>query len=358
MWDGIRDGLADWCRDGTRFALATVVRTQGSSPRSAGAAMAVSEHGDVLGSISGGCVEADVYERAGEVLATGNAEIVRYGVTDAEAFAVGLTCGGELEVFIEPIDDAAFPQIAIVLARIRDQVPVVLGTRLDVGQLAERHLVVADAASTAPSARRLQAVLGTTTSHVVEECEPGSEGRVFVQGHALPPRMIIFGAVDFAVALSGLGSFLGYRVTVCDARPVFATPSRFPAADEVVVDWPHRYLAQQQIDATTVLCVLTHDPKFDVPLLKVALETPATYIGVMGSRRSHEDRVRRLRDVGVPVASLQRLRSPIGLDLGGRTPEETAVSIAAEIIAAATGRTAQPLSDVPWDIHDIAAIGG
>jgi xanthine dehydrogenase accessory factor len=184
--------------------------------------------------------------------------------------------------------------------------------------------------------------------------ETGME--VFVASHAPPPRMLIFGAIDFASALARQGAFLGYRVTVCDARPVFTTPARFPEADEVVVDWPDRYLTAQAeqgaIDSRTAICVLTHDPKFDVPVLQVALRLPEVdYIGVMGSRRTHDDRMSRLRDVGLTDAELDRLASPIGLDLGARTPEETAVSIAAEIIARRWGGGGLPLTEVDGRIH-------
>jgi xanthine dehydrogenase accessory factor len=166
---------------------------------------------------------------------------------------------------------------------------------------------------------------------------------------------MVFGAIDFAAAVARAGKFLGYRVTVCDARPVFATTARFRDADEVIVDWPHRYLASASVDERTVICVLTHDPKFDVPLLEVALRTPAGYIGAMGSRRTHEDRLARLREAGLTEAELARLRSPIGLDLGARTPEETAISIAAELIQLRWGGTGQPLTSTDGRIHPVTA---
>lgn len=174
---------------------------------------------------------------------------------------------------------------------------------------------------------------------------------VFIESFTPPPRMLVFGAIDYAAAVAGVGAFLGYHVTVCDARGVFATPERFPGAQEVVVDWPHRYLERTAVDARTVICVLTHDPKFDVPLLEVALGTPAAYVGAMGSRRTHADRLRQLRRRGVTAAALDRLRSPIGLDLGARTPEETAVSIAAEVIRCRWGGSGRPLSDTTGAIH-------
>jgi xanthine dehydrogenase accessory factor len=174
---------------------------------------------------------------------------------------------------------------------------------------------------------------------------------VFVQSFAPRPRMLVFGAIDYAAAVARIGVFLGYRVTVCDAREVFATPDRFPDADEVVIEWPHRYLAQTEIDARTVICVLTHDPKFDVPVLEIALRSDAAYIGAMGSRRTHEDRLARLRDVGLSGEELARLHSPIGLDVGARTPEETAVSVAAEIIQERWGGSGRPLAQTSGPIH-------
>ena len=184
-----------------------------------------------------------------------------------------------------------------------------------------------------------------------------------MSSYAPRPRMLVFGAIDFAAALAQQGSFLGYRVTVCDARPVFATRARFPTADEVVVDWPHRYLAAEAaagaIDQSTVICVLTHDPKFDVPVLEVALRLPDVgYVGAMGSRRTHDDRTDRLRAAGLTDAELSRLSSPIGLDLGGRTPEETAVSIAADIIARRWGGGGRPLAEIVGRIHHDAQVEG
>jgi xanthine dehydrogenase accessory factor len=183
----------------------------------------------------------------------------------------------------------------------------------------------------------------------------GEGMRVFVWSFAPPPRMLVFGAIDFAAAVAQMGSFLGYRVTVCDARPVFATGSRFPSADEVVVKWPHRYLREEvdagRVDRRTVVCVLTHDPKFDVPLLEVVLRQDLAYVGAMGSRRTHEDRMARLREAGLTDGELSRLSSPVGLDLGARTPEETAVSIAAEIIALRWGGRGERLTALQGRIH-------
>jgi xanthine dehydrogenase accessory factor len=179
----------------------------------------------------------------------------------------------------------------------------------------------------------------------------GDELEIFVSSFAPKPRMFVFGAIDFAAAVARVGKFLGYHVTVCDAREIFATRKRFPDADEVVIDWPHRWLATQKVDTRTVLCVLTHDPKFDVPVLMAALQTPAAYIGAMGSRRTHADREQRLREAGATDADLARIHSPIGLDLGARTPEETAISIAAEIVQAHWGGGGTALSTTSGPIH-------
>jgi xanthine dehydrogenase accessory factor len=193
----------------------------------------------------------------------------------------------------------------------------------------------------------------TGTRHYGPEGEQrGSALEVFVQSFAPPPRMYVFGAIDFSRATVRIGKLLGYHVTVCDARATFATRKRFPEADEVVVRWPHEFLAEAPVDERTALCVLTHDPKFDVPLLLAAVKTPAAYVGAMGSRRTHRDRIRRLQAEGVGAEQLRRIRGPIGLDLGARTPEEVAVAIAAEIIALRYGKKAVSLSDLSGPVHE------
>lgn len=354
----IVDGLTAWRAAGVAFAVATVVRTWRSAPRQPGAAMAVSAHGEVLGSISGGCVEGAVYELCLTSIETGKAGTQTYGVSDDDAFDVGLTCGGTIEILVQP--DVAMTEPDEVLAAIRDGRPVatasVENAQLVVwpdraaGSLGEAGL---DHAAAQQAAGML--ALGTTgTVHLGAHGEQRrDEVSVFVQSYVPPPRMIVFGAIDFAAAVARIGRFLGYHVTVCDARPVFATRKRFPDADDLVVEWPHRYLQSTTVDERTVLCVLTHDPKFDVPLLEVALRTPARYIGAMGSRRTHRDRLRRLREAGVDETALARLSSPTGLDLGARTPEETAVAIAAEIIARAWGGSGRPLTDLETPIHHL-----
>lgn len=370
----MRDVLSEllaWWRAGETVGVGTVVATFQSAPRPAGASMLVGPDGTAVGSVSGGCVEGAVYDLAESVVESGAPVLRRYGVSDDDAFAVGLTCGGILDVWVEKVSRETFPELEQIAADIEAGRPVALATVIehpDPSRLG-RRLVVGQAGTIGSlgSARADDAVhddaLGLLAAGHNATLTYGPDGerrgegmRVFVWAFAPKPRMLVFGAIDFAAAVARVGSFLGYHVTVCDARPVFATTSRFPEADEVVVDWPHRYLeaeaAAGRVDARTVITVLTHDPKFDVPLLQVALRLPeVAYVGAMGSRRTHGDRLARLRDAGLGDEELGRLSSPIGLDLGARTPEETAISIAAEIIAGRWGGTGEPLGSLGGRIH-------
>ncbi|MCB0942152.1 MAG: XdhC family protein [Mycolicibacterium sp.] len=369
MQDVLAELAAIW-RVGGTAGVGTVVRTFSSAPRQPGAAMVVASDGSVAGSVSGGCVEGAVYESATEVAQTGVARLERYGVSDDDAFAVGLTCGGILDIFIEPVSQATFPELDAVIDAITGHRPVAVATVIahpDPDRVGRRLIIGPDTAVGTLGSDRADAAVtddarGLLAAGRSEVLTYGRDGQrrgdgmeVFVASHAPRPRMLVFGAIDFAAAVAQQGSFLGYRVTVCDARPVFATSARFPSADEVVVDWPHRYLAAQAeagaIDGRSVICVLTHDAKFDVPLLEVALRLDVGYVGAMGSRRTHEDRLSRLRDAGLSEQELSRLSSPVGLDLGARTPEETAVSIAAEIIARQWGGGGRPLSEIGGRIH-------
>jgi xanthine dehydrogenase accessory factor len=376
----VRDVLCDltrWWGADQPAALATVVGTWRSAPRPPGAAMLVGPSGEAVGSVSGGCVEAAVYEAGLVAVATGVPVLQRYGVTDDDAHAIGLTCGGVLDIFVEPVSRASFPELGDVAADVVADRPVAVATLVEHPDqtLVGRRLILRPArdglavqgglgcpgldAAVVDDARALLAGgrSEALTYGASGECE-GSEARVFVAGFAPAPRMVVFGAIDFAAALARLGAFLGYHVTVCDARPVFATRARFPDADDVVVDWPHRYLAAEvaagRVDPRTVLAVLTHDPKFDVPVLEVALRLDVAYVGAMGSRRTHGERMDRLRAAGLGDDELARLSSPVGLDLGARTPEETAVSIAAEIIALARGGTGERLAATRGPIHATA----
>ncbi|MEU6395848.1 XdhC/CoxI family protein [Streptomyces cinnamoneus] len=369
----IAEELNRWVEQGRDFAVATVVAVGGSAPRQPGAALAVDSEGTAIGSVSGGCVEGAVYELCRQALEDGETVRERFGYSDDDAFAVGLTCGGIIDILVTPIPvgsparavfeaalAAASRGEAAALARIAEGPAELMGRAVLVrtegpfegglGGHPELDRTIAEEA---------RAMLDAGRTGVLEI---GADGRlcgeplkVLVESSVPPPRMIVFGAIDFASALVRIGKFLGYRVTVCDARPVFATKNRFPEADEIVVDWPHRYLESTEVDGRTVLCVLTHDAKFDVPLLELALRLPVAYVGAMGSRRTHEDRNKRLRDVGVTEMELARLRSPIGLDLGARSPEETALSIAAEIVANRRGGSGVALTGAHIPIHpDVA----
>ncbi|WP_328675751.1 XdhC family protein [Streptomyces sp. NBC_00343] len=467
--------LGGWYAAGAPFGLATVVAVSRSAPRDPGAAMAVGPGDEVVGSVSGGCVEGAVFELAREVVASGEARLETFGYSDEDAFAVGLTCGGEITVLVRlvtPEVDPTFGAVArsvatgepVTVATVVDgpgvrgavlavwaegvgggagdlggggalggggtpgafgaagairtpgsrgapgspgdpgaldssdalgapgtpgasSVPGTLSTPSTAGSLGIPPAPGASGASDTPSAPGTPSALGTArppgtpstpgtlgppgldvavAADARGELALGATGlrhygprgerredsvAVFLHSFAPPPRMLVFGAIDHAAAVARIGDFLGYRVTVCDARPVFATPKRFPAGVEVVVDWPHRYLRGTDTDERTVICVLTHDPKFDVPLLEEALRRPAAYVGAMGSRRTHDYRMRRLLESGLSEGELARLRSPVGLDLGARTPEEVAVSVAAEIVALRWGGTGAPLTGAVGAIH-------
>ncbi|MFE0462318.1 XdhC family protein [Kitasatospora sp. NPDC058965] len=373
----IAEQLQAWHASGRSFAVATVVGVSGSAPRDPGAALAVDAAGEAVGSVSGGCVEGAVYELCREAIASGQPVLERFGFSDEDAFAVGLTCGGILDVFVQPVVPGADAGLDAGIAYIASGTPVALARAIEgpAGLLGATVAVTADShhGSLSPSGPRTTGALehslvaearamldagrtGTVTLALDgRPCDPTAAATVtfFVESYVPKPRMLVFGAIDFAAAVVRIGRFLGYHVTVCDARPVFATARRFPDADEVVVDWPHRYLDTQldRLDGRSVLCVLTHDAKFDIPLLERALRLPVGFVGAMGSRKTHLDRNAKLREVGLTEAEIARLRSPIGLDLGARTPEETAVAVAAEIVASRRGGGCLPLSAGSGPIH-------
>lgn len=361
--------LHRWVEQGRDFAVATVVAVGGSAPRQPGAALAVDADGTAIGSVSGGCVEGAVYDLCQQALADGEPVLERFGYSDEDAFAVGLTCGGVIDILVTPVrvGDPVRPVVAAALSAAASGEAAAMA-RIVSGpaDLRGRALLVRPDGSydggfgahpeldgtIAAEARALLDAGRTGTLQIGERgSRCGAPLTVLVESSVPPPRMVVFGAIDFAAALVRVGKFLGYHVTVCDARPVFATRTRFPEADEIVVEWPHRYLERTDVDARTVLCVLTHDAKFDVPLLQLALRLPVAYVGAMGSRRTHLDRNDRLRQVGVTELELTRLRSPIGLDLGARTPEETALSIAAEIVAQRRGGSGVSLTGAHTPIH-------
>ncbi|ACU70800.1 protein of unknown function DUF182 [Catenulispora acidiphila DSM 44928] len=362
--------LLAWRAAGEPFVLATVVAADGGGPREPGAAMAVrmagGVPGDVVGSVSGGCVEASVIEAAADVVAAGRPRLETYGLEDSEA--VGLTCGGTLSVFIEPgaaasahldrVQEAVARGSGAAMVTVVDGPPELIGLHRGDLLRANGYAALADAV-----ARDADALVDlgepARRRYRLDGCPEPADGpwgapdtvTVFFNVIGAPPRLIVLGALDYAASLASIGRFLGYWVTVCDARPVFATAERFPDAHDVVVAWPHQYLAATSIDERTAICVLTHDPKFDVPALEIALRSPALYVGAMGSRRTCEDRERRLREAGVTEDELARLAAPIGLDLGASTPAETAVSIAAELVALRRQGSGEPLRRTRGKIH-------
>ncbi len=366
----VLDDIVRWQAAGERAAIARVVGTEGSSPRDAGAAMAVSEGSEVAGSVSGGCVEGAVVGAALEILEGAREPgVITFGYSDEDAFAVGLTCGGTIHLYVEPVTESASdgPLYSALRAAVKSSQPVALVTVIDGVGVGSKLLVQPDTAAIGTlgdadldrvvardALGELEAGL-SSTRHYGPHGEAREEAvSVFIESFVVPPRMIIFGAVDFTAALARVAKLLGFRVTVCDARAVFATVARFPTADEIVNDWPDRYLAKvaEDLGPRDAVCVLTHDVKFDVPAIVAALETDVGYIGAMGSRRTHAARVERLRAAGVDDAGLARVMAPIGLDIGSRTPEETAIAICAEIIAARTGRTGTAsLRDGAGPIH-------
>lgn len=332
----MREILADaerWSARGERFALATVIATRRSAPRPVGSKLAVSETGEMAGSVSGGCVENDVYEHAKAVLAGGEPRLVTYGISDEMAFSVGLPCGGEIDVFVQEADPELVARIGALIQR--DERGV-LFTALEGEHTGERSLATDEGDA-----------LRRGRSHVLED----ERGKVFADVFGPPPRLLVIGAVDTAEELCRLAKQLGWRTIVADARGKFATPERVPSADELLVAWPEEALAQVRPSSDTAVVVLTHDDKFDLPALKGALETDAFYVGALGSRRNQARRRELLLEEGVPEEALARISGPCGLDIGAGTPAETALSIMAEILAVRAQRAGGPLKEGHQRIH-------
>ncbi|MGH3492411.1 MAG: XdhC family protein [Sciscionella sp.] len=350
--------LGSWYGEGIPFALARVITTFPASPRPPGSALAVNARGAVVGDVSGDTATEAIRVIAEQVLATGRTALRELVVADRAASAAGLTCGGTLRAFIEPVDPQHWPEFTGVLAAMRERRPLAVATVLDTGVEVARHLLIEAERTTgtlgSPELDRSVAKQGR--EHLLRGTtalsSAGSDAtEVFLQSLVPAPRLLIFGAVDLAREVAALGDFLGYRVSVCDARPGFATTQRFPQAVEVVERMPHEFFSATSLDERTAVCVFTHDLSYDVPLLRAALRTSVPYIGVMGSRHTHAERVAALRDAGVSAQQLSRLRAPIGLDLGGRSPRETALSILGEVLAARTGSSGRPLVELTEAIH-------
>jgi len=320
---------------GRAIAVATAVSIDGSAPRTVGTSMAF-DGVEVVGSIAGGCVEGAVVGVCEEVLDDGIARTVEYGVSDETAFSVGLTCGGRIRVHVQLLTDDLADRLRTATAGGPAGAASVLSpTRKDHSGRIRAEL----------SAR---IAIGESGLGVID-CD-GELVEAFFEVSTPAPHLIVFGAMEFSAALTEAARMLGYRITVCDPRPLFATAARFPGA-EVVVSWPTTWLAAQQVDERTMICVLSHDARFDAELIAIALGTPAGFVGAMGSRTTHDRRVASLRERGVTEGAIARLRSPIGLDIGASTVEETAVAILAEIIAVRTGATTLPLATTAGPIH-------
>ena len=317
-----------WRGRGERFALATVVATRRSAPRPVGSKLAVSEGGELAGSVSGGCVENEVYGAAREVLDGAPPQLLSYGISDDQALSVGLPCGGEIDVYVQ-VPDPEMVERVLGLAASEERAVVL--TDLETG---EQRLV-------------RDTELERGRSRLVE-----LDGRrVFADVYGPPPRLLVFGAVDTAEALCRAAKAIGWRTIVADARGKFATPERIPSADELVVAWPDEVLARVEPDHATAVVVLTHDDRFDIPALQGALAGEAFYVGALGSRRNQARRRERLLEAGVPEETVDRISGPAGLDIGADSPAETALSILAEILAVRAGRLGGPLKDAPGRIH-------
>lgn len=370
-----------WFAQGHQIAYAMVIATEGSVPRELGAMMAVNDAGEVVGSVSGGCVESAVVDEAIAVLSGGTPRLLSYGIVDELGLSVGLTCGGTMDIFVDRLEPGLI--FDRLVAAFDAQSSFALCTVVSGSHIGAKLLISGDATPALVNStgdRTLDRVvsedaktlLGKGLTQLCHYSHPTAGGcdsdlstppfskgvggdQVFIQSFTPPPRLIIIGAIDFSQALCQVGKLLGYHVTICDARSRFATVARFPDADRVEIEWPHHYIRSTAIDSRTAIVVLTHDPKFDIPALREAVRTPAGYIGAMGSRRTHGDRVRRLQEIGMDPAEIARISSPIGLDIGANTSEETAISIFAEIIALRSGCSGGRLTGGDRPIHPRSA---
>jgi xanthine dehydrogenase accessory factor len=324
----IIDILERWTAEGTDVALATVVERVGSAPRDPGAALAVSSRHEVAGGVTGGCVEPAVIREANEVLAGARGRLVHYGLDDEDGFGVGLTCGGRIAVAVYKLDPRLVRPIAEAM---RTDTPVAVTVSLDEDRFGEQAIFHPDSPVNGGLSTAARSLLDVGESAIVQT---SSGSRVFVESYAPRPNLYLFGASDHVAALVPIAKQLGYRVTVCDPRTVFLTRERFPLADELSDEWPDQFLSRAPIDPRTAICLMTHDLKFDVPALKVAFASNAGFIGAMGSAKTRADRTERVRELGVGEAEMARLHAPVGIQIGARTPEEVAVTIAAQLIEA------------------------
>ncbi|MFL2935442.1 MAG: XdhC family protein [Myxococcota bacterium] len=348
-----------WLAQGEKIALATLVDTHGTTPRPAGARLCLTESGRMEGSISGGCIEGDVFTRGLQVLEESQPVLTRYGIESDLGVAVGLSCGGEVDVLIEPFqDDATWRAVREAIENHR---PAALCTTLaPEAWLGRRLAVLAEGPCVGGIEPELDALLTQRApdlwqkgGHEILETEIAGEAvRVVIEAFSPPPRLYIVGATHIATILSPMASTLGFHVSVIDPRTPFATPSRFPQVDRLVLEWPQEFLAHEELDESAYVLTLTHDMKFDLPTLAHALRSKVRYIGALGSRRTHEKRLVELRSEGFQESELDRIHTPIGLNLGGRSPEEIALSILAELVATRHGTTEAGARPVPAEKAD------
>jgi xanthine dehydrogenase accessory factor len=364
--DEMLEQLGSWRAEGREVAVATVVRTSGSTPRREGAKLLVTADGQLAGSVSGGCVETDVATHAQEVLKVGRPRLVGYGISDEQGIEVGLACGGAIEVLIEPEPHAiplaegagvlVEPEDTSLLGLVRQEVPVAVATVVRPEALAGRRAVLArgelnrslgdsglDRAFRDAAPGLLRSGLSKT---ITAQSGVGDDVEIFIDTYPAPPTLLIFGGVHVAIPLTRYARSLGFRVNVIDPRGVFANKERFAEADELAIEHPEDYLARTEINENSYVVVLNHDPKFDEPVLKHVMRTRASYVGAIGSRKTNQERLARLRSVGLSDEALAQIHSPIGLDIGAQSPEEIALAIIAEVVAARYGKAGRPLRDV------------
>ena len=336
--------LDRWLGQGEKIALATLVDTHGTTPRPAGARLCLTQSGLMEGSISGGCIEGDVFTQGLQVLEESRPILTRYGIESEVGIAVGLSCGGEVDVLIEPFENDSVWQ-AVRTAVEKKRAAALCTTLAPEARLGRRLAVLEEGVTEGGISPALDPILTQRASALLEnggheifsDSISGEEIRVVIEAFPKPPRLYIVGATHIATILSPMAATLGFDVSVIDPREPFATESRFPEIDRLILEWPQEVLAREELDESAFVLTLTHDMKFDIPTLTQALRSDARYIGALGSRRTHEKRLEQLREEGFGEADLGRIHTPIGLDLGGRSPEEIALSILAEVVASRHG---------------------
>jgi xanthine dehydrogenase accessory factor len=334
----MRDIFADvdrWHSRNERIALATVVQTWGSAPRAIGSKMAMAFDNQIAGSVSGGCVEGAVYEAGLEVIESGRPQLLHFGVADDTAWEVGLACGGMIDVFVEPLDPALHEFWRGVIAEDR---PAAIATVVKGEGLGQKAMVRGEGQAAGVEDGALVEAARTVLTEGQSKRLTAGNREIFVEAIQSAPQLIILGGVHIAIALTAIAKPLGYRTVVIDPRRAFGSEARFPHADQLIGAWPDEALAQVTLTSGTAVAMLTHDPKLDDPALKIVLPSPAFYVGALGSKKTQAARRERLLAEGLTEAQVNRIRGPIGLELGGRTPEEIALSVMAEIVAVQNGQ--------------------